>query len=382
MPSKLTFLIMGFDDKVLDLVEQMQPTIVKIYEFASDTNIDEIRRRCPHTLIVYRQYTDLTYTDPADAYVNEMQDTLNKLSGRGLIWEGINEPILNSVADANALNQWFLRFAELMHARNEKVAAFSFSVGNPKLEYVPLLAAAAAACDYLALHEYFYPTAGGASDLGRYRKFREQLPAHARKPILITETGVDNGGGQNDGWLARVSADRYMQILADYDQELLKDDYVLGATIFQYGAGAPWHTFEVKTIGKRIADYVSNAGGGAPLPESDSDAGAPGDSGGGSEPDSGGETSGETIPPIPAPPLNSLEEATITAAQKFNWMPINTNAALYVFAQQNNLGYPQTDEFEYTFNGAAYLAQVFNDGIVYVKKGDWGNVQWVNKPNG
>lgn len=72
----------------------------------------------------------------------------------------------------------------------------------------------------------------------------------------------------------------------------------------------------------------------------------------------------------------------IAAAKKLRWMPINTNAALYKFAQAHNLGYPQTDEFEFTYNNDGYVGQVYNLGIVFVKKGDWGNVQWIAKPSG
>ncbi len=79
-------------------------------------------------------------------------------------------------------------------------------------------------------------------------------------------------------------------------------------------------------------------------------------------------------------PTQSLEGAILSRAQQFRWMPINDQAALYRFAQQNNLGYPQTDEFDATFNGEAYIGQVYNLGIVYVKKGDWGNIKWMKKP--
>ncbi len=78
--------------------------------------------------------------------------------------------------------------------------------------------------------------------------------------------------------------------------------------------------------------------------------------------------------------LPTPERAAIAAASQLYWMPINTNAALYKFAQTQNLGYPQTDEFQFMWNGATYIGQVFNLGIVYVKQGDWGNVQWVKKP--
>jgi hypothetical protein len=80
------------------------------------------------------------------------------------------------------------------------------------------------------------------------------------------------------------------------------------------------------------------------------------------------------------PPAGNLENAVIAAAQKFKWMPINTEGALYKFALTKNLGYPQTDEFEFTFNNEPYIGQVYNLGIVFVKKGDWGNVKWVKKP--
>ena len=76
----------------------------------------------------------------------------------------------------------------------------------------------------------------------------------------------------------------------------------------------------------------------------------------------------------------AADVTTILAAKKFTWMPINTDGALYKFAQTKGLGYPQTDEFELTFNNAVYVGQVYNLGIVYVKKGDWGNCQWVKKP--
>jgi hypothetical protein len=76
----------------------------------------------------------------------------------------------------------------------------------------------------------------------------------------------------------------------------------------------------------------------------------------------------------------TLEQAAISAAKKLTWMPINTDGALYKFAQAQNLGYPQTDEFEFTFGSVVYVGQVYNLGIVFVKKGDWGNCKWVKKP--
>jgi hypothetical protein len=80
------------------------------------------------------------------------------------------------------------------------------------------------------------------------------------------------------------------------------------------------------------------------------------------------------------PPPASLEQMAIANAQKYTWMPINTGGALYKFAMSTKLGYPQTDEFEFMHGSDTYVGQVYNLGIVYVKKGDWGNVKWVKKP--
>lgn len=89
-----------------------------------------------------------------------------------------------------------------------------------------------------------------------------------------------------------------------------------------------------------------------------------------------------TPTPPPPPPPDPVATAAIAKAKTLTWMPINANGALYKFAQAKNLGYPQTDEFEFTFNNTVYVGQVYNLGIVFVKKGDWGNVQWVQKPAG
>ncbi|MCL4488987.1 MAG: hypothetical protein M1570_12770 [Chloroflexi bacterium] len=82
----------------------------------------------------------------------------------------------------------------------------------------------------------------------------------------------------------------------------------------------------------------------------------------------------------PSDPQVTLEQAVITIAKLYSWLPINTDGALFKFAAANNLGFPQTDEFEFAFGGDIYIGQVYNLGIVYAKKGDWKNVKWVKKP--
>jgi len=79
--------------------------------------------------------------------------------------------------------------------------------------------------------------------------------------------------------------------------------------------------------------------------------------------------------PTPSDPVAS---AAVAAAQQVKWMPINTGSAFYKFAQANNLGCPQSDEFEFTVD-TDYVGQVYVGGFVYVKKGDWANIKWIKK---
>lgn len=87
------------------------------------------------------------------------------------------------------------------------------------------------------------------------------------------------------------------------------------------------------------------------------------------------------VDPAPAVKLlTGLEQAVLDRANAAKpWMPVNNTAALWKFAQANGLQDQQTDEIPFTHNGAQYIAQVFNKGIVYVKVGDWGNIRYIPK---
>ena len=75
-------------------------------------------------------------------------------------------------------------------------------------------------------------------------------------------------------------------------------------------------------------------------------------------------------------PSDPVAAAAIQAALAIHWMPINVNSAFYKFAQANNLGDPQTDEFDFTVD-ADYIGQVYDYGFVYAKKSNLNKVQWV-----
>lgn len=267
MPSKLSIHLSGYPERAFDILERMRPSIVKVFNFPSEMNIDAIRARSPGTLVIYRQYTNLDYHAPADLFFAEIADSLSKLRGRGILWEGINEPIVNSVQDAQAINAWYLRFAELMHAEGEKVAGFCWSTGNPVRldEVVPHIVEAAAAVDVHALHEY-YSLWGAEHDWARYREFEAALPTYAQKPVVITEAGLDdNGDAYTGGYRTKKSAQEYLELLKAYDALLMEDPYVLGATIYQWGDWN-WPSFELDPVIDLLAEYVASVGGGAAIP--------------------------------------------------------------------------------------------------------------------
>lgn len=84
-------------------------------------------------------------------------------------------------------------------------------------------------------------------------------------------------------------------------------------------------------------------------------------------------------PPPPPPPTQMLEQAVLAKARSVPWMPVNNTAALWKFAKAHGLQDQQTDELPLTYDGAQYIVQVFNLGIVYVKVGDWGNIKIIPK---
>jgi len=210
-------------------------------------------------------------------------------------------------------------------------------------------------CDLLSLHEYSAPTMDNIAPYLclRYRAVRNLLPADARKPIVITETGIDGGpiGQAQQGWKKFTTEAGYLATLQWYDGEIQKDNYLLGATIF---AAGPWPdsgpgvgSFSIVGL-NQIRDYIAQGGDPGPI-------GSP-------------------------PPGDAAKIAQEAAVVRKPWMPINSDGALYKFALKNDLGYPQTDEFDFQVGADAYLGQVYNLGIVYVKKGDWGNCKWTKKP--
>jgi len=225
---------------------------------------------------------------PLEAARQFVQDQLSVYQSNPHIeyWEGHNEPVWTDEEGMGWYGQFEAERMKLMADLGLKCVLGNFATGTPDLAlwpaFLPALQVARQYQALLGLHEYSCPWMwwmtgkyqldpnNDEGDEGwttlRYRKIYRQhlIPNEVGDvPLVITECGVDPGvspkppgvtGGawrQLGGFWAQHDgepdkADYYFRQLVWYDEELQKDDYVVGATIFTWGNfGPPWLHFDV-----------------------------------------------------------------------------------------------------------------------------------------
>jgi GH25 family lysozyme M1 (1,4-beta-N-acetylmuramidase) len=134
------------------------------------------------------------------------------------------------------------------------VVAFSFSTGQPEqADWDYLWAHDYGGAHVIGLHEYW-----GAQGFTSWNALRHRT-VHFwanwdHPPFLITECGRDRVEGGKGGWRADgLSEDAYLAELLAYEQELLKDPYMLAATPFTGGPTPDWQNFTTDPISGRLA---------------------------------------------------------------------------------------------------------------------------------
>ncbi len=258
MSSKLTWHVIGDPSPAFDDIRHSGAKVVKVMDFESPETLKALKGIVP--MVVYRRYVSQNYESISPvAFADQLP---GKLYGLGLVFEGINEPVISNVAQAQELNAWYATFGEVMKQRGELTAAYSFSTGNPPLELVPYLADGLRACNYLAVHEYLHPEGNQFDQIGRYKNFLQELPSEVWRQVLITECGCDSGGCKQCGWSGpnwKLKPQQYLDMLATMDA-VYADPWVVSAEIFSYGGG--WDSFEIRSISKQLAAQIRAAGGG------------------------------------------------------------------------------------------------------------------------
>ena len=283
--------------EIMEFVRRMRPAVIKAIDDLGF--LAEVKQVSPTTVTVAR--LEETANGPsrmegdplqaARAYVAANLETYRQNPSVDY-WEGWNEPVVRGRVE------WFAAFeaerVRVMATHGLRAAVGAFSTGVPEWdEFAFLLPAIEAAQQHegiLTLHEYDAPTLDRSAGAGlpghpnypdrgalalRYRWWYEDylIPRGLVIPLVISEVGVDGlVGGQpgpkGRGWqdfagfwiaqgLGRDGIDAYLAQLSWYDDELQKDEYVLGCAIFTAGAMSDdWRSYDITGILRHIATFV------------------------------------------------------------------------------------------------------------------------------
>lgn len=270
-----------------DALRQVKPPVMLIH--AQDRGLlREIRSQLsPDTFVIGRLFKEtsvqdawLDSSDPA-ARGREFAEEIIRYdfglakekaaNGRLLIdaWMSLNEPLRGPASFPNyqvddqfrrraaAYDAFQAAFYDRLASEGLVAVAFNFAAGNftrPQ-DYLDWFPQTLQRYTYLGFHEYGWPAlkpgAGTATSALMYRTCMEAMRAQygTRLRAIITEAGLTRAYGStkpDEGWLnvtETVSEDQYWASLNWYNDELLRDDYALGACLFQVGHAGRWLSF-------------------------------------------------------------------------------------------------------------------------------------------
>ena len=195
----------------------------------------------------------------AGQYVTEVFAPLVKQYPRIDVWEGPNE-IAFATNELDRI-KWYASFlAEFGHQMaliGKRAGLGGWAVGNPDFSlwqyWGPVLQSCKDNNAVLTRHSY--------GPLDQWYSFRHrndeaafQKIGFSNTPVIITECGADKLGNfpgrWHDVWGKNITA-YWHEYLQPFTQELEKDAYVLGATLFTVGNGfSPiWNSFDVSGDG-------------------------------------------------------------------------------------------------------------------------------------
>lgn len=295
----------------MEYVRRVHPRVMKAMDDVGW--LADVKAASPSTVTIGRFNGQAEHwvgtTDPvaaADAYVATNLERYRANPGVDY-WEGWNEYNPSSNEDW----EWYAKFeaerACVMQANGLRAAVGDFAVGWPNTYeqmglFLPALEAAHRCGGILTLHEYNSPTfqcgvgvnasgaIPGAPSVGdvvvgyntlRYRIWYDgylKPRGLGDLPLVISELGIQGlarGGPCNDpggvGWkdygdwwvkqgYGPDPERAYVNLLAWYDDEMRKDPYVIGATIFTLGAlngSDQWHSFDLHDVLPLLAFYAA-----------------------------------------------------------------------------------------------------------------------------
>jgi hypothetical protein len=293
-PSKLGIAVQRFRyPQIMDrIIADGRPRVVKIFEDLGAAT--EIKQLSPNTIVVGQIHQDYDFQHAITSGATDMSALAADFVARHLsqyqlnpgvdYWEGHNEPVFEVNTKMALYGQFEAERVRFMAAQGLKCAVGNFASGNPPYdqwdEFFPALEALRQYGGVLALHEYSAPTidfgyepalAEGSLTLRYRRVYREFVPPELHVPIIVTEAGIDGlamadrfGSGWKDfiSYWNDIPLDpdaywAYLDQLQWYDEQIQKDDWVLGATIFVAGGQEHFASYEiVGDMGELLTQYL------------------------------------------------------------------------------------------------------------------------------
>lgn len=182
------------------------------------------------------------------------------------LWEGYNEPDTSTREALAAYAEHEIQRTLTLHRAGLKSIVGNFSTGTPEISLWPFFYPALEYGDALGLHEYDAPGMRRLSSwlCGRFVRVYGALPAELRKPLIVSECGIDGGvlGDGRAGWKRYMDASGYMAELTWYDRLLMQCASrwpILGATIFGWWGrgGYTWDEYDIDgALATLLRDYI------------------------------------------------------------------------------------------------------------------------------
>lgn len=203
--------------------------------------------------------------DPEATAARHAQACIEAAAQTGLtLWEGLNEPPAGDDEYIARLCRYELARTRLLNTAGLNAVVLNLSVGWPReisgaidwAPFAPLLEHLPAG-NFLGVHEYWLP-AGPLDTASLYHRAGRLLRCPFDVLMLVTEAGVDIGGGQGDGWRAQgLTPVQYAGQLRQYVEMVGADRRVVGVTPFCFGHVGDWGAFDIADDWPHFVDAFS-----------------------------------------------------------------------------------------------------------------------------
>ncbi len=249
--------VIGEPKSLAKFVEQAQPGIIKYLDPTKPVLLAPITVGRIHSI---SEEKELSVPEAVAQRHADIVSVRSEQTGI-MTWEGLNEPGVTDADYIARLVDYELYRTQILNSRGLGAVVLNLSVGWPQeleggtIDWEPFreLLEDLSNGNYLGLHEYWLPSGPRHPDSYQHRAGRlGRCPFEV--PILVTECGVDIGGGQDDGWRAQgLTVEQYVSQLGQYRDMLATDARVKGATIFTYGNKGEWAQFDIEPDWLRFA---------------------------------------------------------------------------------------------------------------------------------